>query len=135
LSVVDVLNQSAQYALQAVAQLARLEEGETLRAAELAAQLDVPANYLSKVLHQLASAGILTSRRGRTGGFALAEPATALTLADVVAPFASVADYRECLLGHPVCSNKSACAAHHRWKPIAGSFITFLNETTVATLV
>jgi Rrf2 family transcriptional regulator, iron-sulfur cluster assembly transcription factor len=129
-----VLNQSAQYALQAVVQLARLSPGASQRAAELAATLDVPANYLSKVLHQLASAGVLLSRRGRDGGFALAVPPSELRLSDVVGPFDDVEQYRECVLGRPSCNARDACAAHHGWKPIASSMSRFLNETSVEAL-
>lgn len=129
-----MLTQSAEYALQAVTLIASRPVGRASHAAELAATLGVPANYLSKILHQLAAAGILASRRGRQGGFALARPAAELTLAAVVAPFEDPARYRGCLLGKTTCSDRVACAAHHRWKPIAESVLAFLNGTTVASL-
>lgn len=43
-----------------------------------------PAPFLGKVLQKLARAGVLRSRRGRTGGFVLGRAASEITLADVV---------------------------------------------------
>lgn len=43
-----------------------------------------PAPFLGKVLQKLARAGLLRSKRGRSGGFVLGRPAAEITLADVV---------------------------------------------------
>ena len=130
-----MLNRSAEYALSVVTQLALLGPDESAQAAELAATLKLPANYLSKILHQLAAEGILASRRGRSGGFRLALPAERITLEKVVAPFDDIASYRRCVMGSKVCSDRTACVAHARWKPISESVMAFLKETTVAELL
>ena len=129
-----MLNQSAEYAARVVVRLAKLEPGAWAQANDLAADVDVPANYLSKLLHQLAAAGVLESRRGRGGGFRLSRPAKRITMAEVVTPFDPPARYRECLLGGSRCNAASACEAHEHWKPIADRMLAFLNETTVARL-
>lgn len=129
-----MLNQSAEYALRVVTLIAGRRADRPSHAAALAKELGVPANYLSKILHQLAAAGVLTSRRGRGGGFRLADAPGDLTLATVVAPFDALATYRTCLLGKPVCGDRHACAAHVYWKPIAVSVLRFLQETTVRSL-
>ncbi len=127
-----MLNQSAEYALRAAARLSVLPPDGSMQARELADALDVPANYLSKVLHQLAVAGVLESRRGRSGGFRLARPAGEITLEAVVAPFEDVGRYRQCLLGKSVCSDSRPCAAHARWKPVGRLMTSFLTRTTLA---
>lgn len=130
-----MLNQTAEYALCAVVHLAGLAPDAQVRASELARALDVPANYLSKILHQLTAAGVLESRRGRNGGFKLARRAERVTLERVVRPFGMAAARATCVLGQRVCSDRTACAAHERWKPISESMNAFLRETTVAQLV
>jgi Rrf2 family protein len=129
-----MLNQSAEYALRVVVQLADLPPEGSSRASELAKVLRVPANYLSKILHQLAVAGILTSRRGRSGGFRLARAPDQLPLAEVIAAFDDVGSERSCLLGQSVCSDRRPCKAHHVWQPLAASISDFLAQTTVADL-
>ncbi|MEK6688644.1 MAG: Rrf2 family transcriptional regulator, partial [Gemmatimonadota bacterium] len=56
------LPQTAEYALRAVLHIA--SKPDLVRVATLAEELDIPRNYLSKTLHQLARAGILQSTRG-----------------------------------------------------------------------
>jgi len=51
---------------------------------ELARDAGVPAPFLAQVLKRLAHAGLLRSKRGRTGGFVLGRPASEITVADVV---------------------------------------------------
>ena len=68
---VDVIvNQTAEYALRAMASLARADGA--LTAEELSAQASVPVHYLAKVMRQLVVAGLVSARRGRGGGFRLA---------------------------------------------------------------
>lgn len=129
-----MLNQSAEYALRVTVRLANLQPHEWAQASDLAEELELPANYLSKLMHQLVAAGILQSRRGRGGGFRLARAAESLTLGEVVGPFDSPLRYRECLLGGKRCSTATACEVHDAWKPIAVRMAAFLSETTIAQL-
>jgi Rrf2 family protein len=106
-----------------------------VRVLDAAAALDIPRNYLSKILHALARAGVLTSSRGRTGGFRLAHAADRITLWSVIKEFDRLPDQRRCLLGRPVCSDRTACAAHDAWKKTADSVAAFFRGTTVADLL
>ena len=127
-----LLPQTAEYALRAVLHIAAYDR--PVRVAEIATALDVPQNYLSKTLHQLARAGILASTRGPAGGFRLARPAERLTLQRVVSTFAT-AGGRRCLLGHGTCGEIPTCAVHTRWAPVAAQMRDFYEATTVADLL
>jgi Rrf2 family transcriptional regulator, cysteine metabolism repressor len=66
-------------------QLARLHgRGELAHIEELARAEAVPANYLVQILGELRNGGLITSRRGKQGGYALARPAREITLLEVV---------------------------------------------------
>ncbi len=78
-----ILNQTAEYALRAMAHLAELEEGVPVRAAELAEATKIPPHYVSKVLRKMVLAGLVNSQKGHGGGFALALHPSRITLADV----------------------------------------------------
>lgn len=130
-----VLSQTAEYALRTVLHLAaRPQESGLARVGELASTLGIPQNYLSKTLHLLAREGILTSTRGKHGGFRLARPADRITLLEVVGPFDRMEQRRQCLLGRPTCSDVTPCAAHERWRDTAEKVSSFFRETTVADL-
>jgi len=63
---------------------ARYPAGARLSATELAADTGVPLPTTQKLMGQLAGSGLLSSVRGAGGGFALAKPATEISLADIV---------------------------------------------------
>lgn len=130
-----MLSQTGEYALRAVVHLAQQGRDGPLKIDEIATALDIPRNYLSKILHRLVGAGLLTSARGPTGGFRLAVAADELTLAEVVEAFDPVLADRRCLLGKERCSDAHPCQAHVRWKVVASSVGGFFRDTTVADLL
>jgi Rrf2 family protein len=101
----------------------------------MASATGIPANYLSKILHQLGRAGVVVSERGRAGGFRLAAPPSTITLASVVAPFEPQVERTRCLLGLPQCSDANPCGAHERWKAIREATLEFLTDTTLADVI
>ena len=130
-----MLSGTAEYALRAVLYLAGQKGPEPVRVNEIAEALAAPKNYLSKILHQLAQAGVLRSSRGKQGGFMLATPPGRLTLLRIVHEFDQIPAKRDCLLGRSRCSDRTACAAHWRWKELSERIAEFFRETTVADLL
>ena len=129
-----ILSQTAVYALRAVLHLAEVEGEEPVRVDDIAEALDVPRNYLSKILHVLAREGVLTSTRGPHGGFRLGRPPSQLRLATVIGPFDEITTASDCLLGRERCSDANPCAAHSRWKSASRQVRTFLDGTTIEDL-
>jgi len=125
---------TSQYAIRAVVYVATHGADGPVRVGPIATALDVPQNYLSKTLHQLARAGVLRSVRGPRGGFQLAVPPGRLTLERVAAPFDEVGE-RHCLLGRAQCGDRYPCAAHARWSAMSDSLQAFFRNTTVADLM
>ncbi len=129
------LSQTSEYALRAVLHMAEVAQGRAVPANEMADVLDVPRNYLSKVLDHLRQRGILTATRGPGGGFRLAHDATEITLADVIEPHDPVSVERACLLGRPQCLDTNPCAAHEQWRAVGATLTRFFHETTIAALM
>lgn len=129
-----ILSQTALYALRAVLCLAQAEQSEPVRVDDIATQLDVPRNYLSKILHALTRTGVLTSTRGPGGGFQLAKPASELTLAAVVEHFDQIPAEAQCLLGRAECSDANPCPAHEQWRRVSFSVNEFFRQTSIADL-
>lgn len=130
-----MVSKTAGYALNAVIHIAsRQGTDEAVPAAAMAEALRVPANYLSKILRDLARGGVLVSDRGRHGGFRLARPAGEIRLIDVIRPFDPLDEGRECLLGRGKCSDVGGCPAHHAWKEASAPAVHFLETRTVAEL-
>lgn len=130
-----MLSQTAEYALRAVLHLAGHSDGEPVSVDRISEELDLPRNYLSKILHTLAKRGMLASTRGPHGGFVIAVPADALSLLEVIEPFDRIEERRQCLLGRSRCSDQAPCPAHARWKEVAERLAAFFRETMVADLL
>ncbi|MGH0034058.1 MAG: RrF2 family transcriptional regulator [Myxococcota bacterium] len=129
------LSQTSRYALQAACFLAaHWDEDRPITVGDIANELDVPRNYLSKTLHQLARHGVLHSERGARGGFRLAAPPGEIRLSQIVRLVEPDIGARYCLLGRPACRDDDPCPAHARWRSMAEDFNRFLEETTLADL-
>jgi Rrf2 family protein len=128
-----LISKTNQYAIRAVLYLAQ-GSGSPVPAAEIAQGLELPANYLSKILHALARAGVLESGRGPRGGFRLARAAKTVSLAEVMAPFDPFVNQRTCLLGQSQCSDAAPCRLHDSWKKASDPVVEFFNETMIADL-
>lgn len=128
-----MLSKSAEYAVRAVHFLAFVPGEDPVPTARLAERVGAPENYLSKLLHRLQKEGVVTSRRGRGGGFTLARPRERVTLAEVVEPFDDVLE-RRCLLGRSKCRDRSPCAAHEQWREVAARVRDFFRNTTLESV-
>ena len=79
------LSVKVDYACRVLSQLARLYGAEALsHIEELAKTEDVPANYLVQILSELRNGGLIVSRRGKQGGYALARSPENITLFEIV---------------------------------------------------
>jgi Rrf2 family protein len=71
------------YAVRAAAELAGA--GGAMTVDSIATAQNLPPRFLENILCELRRAGLVISRRGHAGGYALARPADDITVADVVA--------------------------------------------------
>ena len=100
-----MLSQKAKYALQALAYLAQHYKAETpVLIGTIAREKSIPIKFLEAILCELRNENVLTSVRGRNGGYRLAEPPKKITLARVI----RIVDGPIALL---------SCASLHFYKP------------------
>jgi Rrf2 family protein len=78
------IGEGVEWALHCVAVVAALPPGWTIPGSKLAELHELGPTYLAKHLQGLTRAGILESVPGPRGGYRLARPADAITVADVV---------------------------------------------------
>ena len=73
-----------EYAVKAVLDLAAHRNGRLVPIQEIAARQAIPQRYLEHVLLALKRAGLLTSKRGSTGGYHLTRPPEEITVGAVL---------------------------------------------------
>ncbi len=90
--------------------------GSWLLAKDIVACTRIPGPYLSRVLHALGKSGLVLTKRGYRGGFALARPRNRITLLDVIEAVEGQACQDRCVLGLTECSDERGCPVHEFWK-------------------
>ena len=130
-----MLSTTSQYALRALSHLAA-QSGEAVLGRDLAESVEIPANYLSKVLLTLRHAGLVATSRGSGGGYRLARPADQIHLIDVVELFEEISRSKpSCFLGRTrACSETTPCSAHSSWQSLQVTFLEFLVSTPLSAI-
>ncbi len=95
----------AEYAVLAATVLAQAWGRGLVSAEEIAATQRMPIGFLEGILTTLRKAGLLTSRRGSAGGFALSRPPDEISVGDVIraveGPLMYVRDTRPSAKAYP----------------------------------
>ncbi len=71
------------YAIKALVRLALSYGGAPVQSRDIAAFGNIPVKYLEQVMHDLRQGGLVTSTRGKNGGYVLARPPNAVSFAQV----------------------------------------------------
>jgi len=121
------------YGMRALLTLAAEPEPATAEA--LARAQGLPARFLGAILIDLRRAGLVSSQRGSEGGYRLARPASAITLADVMrvldGPLAEVRGLR------PEAAHYDGAAEHLQevWVAVRASLRSVLERVSLADVV
>ena len=129
------ISRPSEYAIRAMTYLAQHERDGFCLGKKMAAELDIPAPFLGKVLQPLVVRGLVESQRGRNGGFRLAQPASEVSIYQIVDAHEHLDRPRKCFLGQAECSDERACPMHDFWKGVVGDFVTRLSNTTLRDLI
>ena len=127
-----VISQTAEYALRAIVSMAN-RRGEVINRNDLAKAIQVPNEYLSKVLKELDLAGIVHSQRGPGGGYILTKSTAELSLYDVIAVISPIKRIESCPLG--LSNHTHLCPLHKRLDEATELMEKALRETTIAELI
>ncbi len=78
------LSTKSEYAIKALVRLALANGGGPVQSRQIVAYTGIPAKFLEQVMHDLREGGMVTSRRGKGGGYAIARDPAAISFADVI---------------------------------------------------
>ena len=132
-----MLSCRARYATRAILDLS-LRDGETVPICDVALRQNIPLKFLQQILVTLKGAGLVASRKGPGGGYALARRPEAITLGDViratdggVAPVSCVSVNAPAECG---CPRPETCALRASFKEVRDAMAAILDRTTYADL-
>ncbi len=131
------LSRKARYALRALYALAADEARGPILIAELAEREKIPRKFLEAILLELKNAGVLRSKKGKGGGYALARPSERITIGEVVRvidgplapiPCASERNFVRC----EECTDETTCGTRQVMKKVRDAIAAILDTTTLA---
>jgi Rrf2 family protein len=135
-----MISQKAKYALRALVALAREKPGATLFISEIAETQRIPKKFLEQILLDLKHHGIVTSRRGKAGGYLLLRSPDDITFGEVLRiidgpiaplPCLSKMAYRRC----DDCLSEGACEVRCVFARVAAATREILDATSIADAV
>ena len=129
------LSNLADYGVVVMTAVARGQRNGLLSATQVATVTGIPVPTAAKLLGQLARAGLLTSQRGVTGGFALADSAERINLADIIEAIDGPISLTHC--GQPgtdCCDLAEFCQVRPHWTPVNRAIRAALSAVPLAEL-
>lgn len=134
-----MLTNKGKYGLKAMLYLAEYGVAGNITGAEIAKAEGLPKKFLDAILNELTGAGLLHSRKGKGGGYALTRPADKIMVGDIVraldgplAPVQCVSRlfYRPC----SDCRDEQTCRIRSVMGEVRDAIANVLDNMTLAEM-
>lgn len=110
------ISRKIDYGLRAMIYLASIPPDAVVPFREIARQMDVPEDFLAKILKTLVDQGLVRSTRGPHGGYALARPSAGISFLDVIEAVEGPVAVNVCLDGEDSCDHSTQCTMVQVWR-------------------
>jgi len=127
------LTRAADYGVRVMIYLAAAADAR-ISLIEIAQATSAPLSFLSKVLQALSRAGLISSRRGQSGGFRMLNRGRAASMLDVIEAVDGKICLNACLVAGKSCSRKHSCPAHPVWVDAQRAMLLVLDAAKIASL-
>src|SRR5450756_1561815 len=103
------ITHQADYAIRTMVYLASQDPNQRIATSQIAKDYKIPPSFLTKIVSQLAIAGLLRTSRGARGGVSLARPPEEISILDVLEAIDGPVLMNECVSDSCVCPFKATC--------------------------
>ncbi len=110
------ISRKIDYALRAMIFLSSIPGEAVVPFREIGRRMDVPEDFLAKILKQLVDRGLVRSTRGPHGGYALARPAQDVSFLDVIEAVEGPVALNVCLDDDDNCGREPRCTMASVWR-------------------
>jgi len=100
---------------------------------EIAEVCAIPRNHLTKVIHTMATKGLITTTRGKGGGISMARPPNQLKVGEIIRAMEGVGEIINCET--PQCPMARLCELRSILHKGQNAFFAAMDEYTVADLI
>ena len=133
------LSKRTQYGLRAMYALARNYGQGPMLIAQLAEDESIPKKFLEQILLALKNSGLVDSKKGKGGGYTLAQSPSTITIGNVIRmmegplaplPCASETRFRKC----EECVDIETCGTRLVMRDVRDAIADILDSTTLAAV-
>ncbi len=133
------LSKRTQYSLRALYALTRQYGGGPVLITHLAEEEAIPKKFLEQILLALKGVGFVSSKKGKGGGYVLAQPPENITIGSVIRaiegplaplPCASETRFRKC----DECIDVLTCGTRIVMRQVRDAMAAILDQTTLAAV-
>ena len=130
------LTRECDYAFVVLVFLARQDRDRVVACDDIAASLDIPYDFLAKILQKLARAGLVVSKQGPRGGYLLARRTFEISFTDVFRAIDDPLLLVECVQPQSCrCPRLALCSIIETMHVLHQRLATVFDSVTVADLV
>ena len=127
------LTRASDFAIRLMVYLAS-GKGST-KSIEIARELGVPFNHLSKLVQTLSRGGLLITRKGKNGGISLAADPKKTSVVEVIETIEGPLSFSDCILNLACCKNSKNCKFRKRLSKAQNLMRDSLSKSTISELV
>jgi Rrf2 family protein len=130
-----MLGKTTEYAIRALVYIfIQNQDGKRPGFKEISKRIDSPEQFTAKVLQNLARAELISSMKGRGGGFFFDQPATPLTIYDVIRIIEGETFFSKCGFGLNRCDGENPCPLHVDYSSLREGFFILVKKETIQSL-
>ena len=123
------------YALRIVTYLS--QKGDVVTTSQLSNELQIPMNYIPKIIKNLKNKKIIYAIEGVKGGYRLAKKPKSITLLDVILATETTMSFNKCLETNGTCSKncQDSCAIRKILESLQNDMTHQLEKVTFSDLI
>ena len=129
------ISRKIDYGLRAMIYLSSLPSGSVVPFREIAREMEVPEDFLAKILKTLVDQGLARSTRGPHGGYALGRAARDISFLDVIEAVEGPVALNVCLDGDDACGRAPTCTMMSVWREGQDRMLDVYRNAKLADLV
>jgi Rrf2 family protein len=135
-----MMSKKAKYAINAMVHLARKHGDGPITIGEIAEEENIPQKFLEAILLELKNAGLLSSKKGKGGGYYMIKPPADVNMADIMRlmdgpiallPCVSFKHYERC----DECKDENTCSIRQVFFEVRNKTVDMLKEASLDKVI
>lgn len=130
-----MLSKTTEYAIRSLVYIyMQNKNGKRPGFKEIAKNIDSPEGFTGKVLQIATRSRLVSSAKGRGGGFFYDNPEKPLYLIDIIKVTEGQEFFQKCGFGLNLCDATNPCPMHDEYVKVRESFFKLVNDLTIQKL-